>query len=457
MKYVRFFSSTMSSPRLMRYAVIIFINFIYSEGVKSQIIYAAIENSNNGQVFIYKINLNTCEFCAITPTSTNIGQTDIVVLPSGNILNISSFVTNGIKITLPPPSTQVVWQTNNPQFYFTGQLAPNGLVFLAGNTGLGTYNPATNIIIHLGNWPSTFQEVTELYYIDGVLYGTAYDANGNALLVQINTNDPAQSVVIGPLFVTFGAEGGTLNGNNGFFYSGTGIETSDIFFYNDQSGSSELICDLPNDLNIYALSFPPPGLPEYDCIVTCTTGAGSIPQAGPYNICTNGTLNFPAATGTTLDANDLLRYILFSNPADTAGSIVATSSTPSFSFAPPLQTGVIYYIAAMAGNNLNGNVDLNDPCLDFSNALQVVWRPLPTVTFSVANPNVCAGACTILTATFTGTAPFTLTYTSPATGSVTQTFSGGTGTFQVCTLPGVPSESWVVQATALTDAWCACQ
>ena len=102
-------------------------------------------------------------------------------------------------------------------------------------------------------------------------------------------------------------------------------------------------------------------------------------------------------------------------------------------------------------------VDLNDPCLDISNAVQVVWRPLPTVEFSLANPNVCAGACTDVTATFTGTAPFTLTYSSPASGTVTQTFSGNTGMFQVCTTAGSPPGSWVVQATKVVDAWCTCE
>ena len=158
-----------------------------------------------------------------------------------------------------------------------------------------------------------------------------------------------------------------------------------------------------------------------------------------------------------LDANDILRYILFSNPADTLGSIVAISATPSFTFNPAtMQTGVTYYLAAIAGDNLNGSVNLNDPCLDISNAAQVVWRPLPTVTFSAANPNVCAGACTTVTATFTGTAPFTLTYTTPASGTVTQTFSGNTGTFQVCSAAGSPPGSLVVLATELVDAFCTC-
>jgi len=122
-----------------------------------------------------------------------------------------------------------------------------------------------------------------------------------------------------------------------------------------------------------------------------------------------------------------------------------------------MQRGVTYYLAAIAGNNLNGNVDLNDPCLNISNAAQVVWHPLPTVVFSVANPNVCTGTCTTVTATFAGTAPFTLTYYSPASGIVTQTFSGNTGTFQVCTTVGSPPGSLVVQATSVVDGWCACQ
>lgn len=72
------------------------------------------------------------------------------------------------------------------------------------------------------------------------------------------------------------------------------------------------------------------------------------------------------------------------------------------------------------------------------------------------NPNVYAGACTTVTATFTGIAPFTLIYTSPALGTVTQTFSGKTGTFQVCTLPGSAPGSLVVQATELVDLNCTC-
>jgi hypothetical protein len=189
----------------------------------------------------------------------------------------------------------------------------------------------------------------------------------------------------------------------------------------------------------------------------CITDAGTM-SGNNQSLCANQVANFTHNGNQVLDANDLLRFILFSNPADTAGSIIATSNTPSFTFNPAtMQTGVTYYIAAMAGNGVNGNVDLNDPCLDFSNAIQLIWRPLPSVTFSVANPNVCAGGCTNVTASFTGISPFTLTYTTPGSGPQTQTFSGNTGTFQVCVPAGAPAGSFQIAATKVVDAWCTCE
>ena len=350
-----------------------------------------------------------------------------------------------------PPSNTVLWES--VPGYYSGQLDLSGLVYLSDNNGLSSYDPATNNIAFIGQWPSTFGDVIDIFFINGVLHGNM-NINGQSFLVEINTNDPSQSIILGSLPVIWGGEGGVWNGNEGLFYT---EGANDIYFYNPVNESSILVCDIPNDIGIYGLSFPPPGVPEYDCLIACTTDAGTLTQAGPYNTCTNATLNFPAAIQTDLDNNDLLQYILFSNPADTAGSIVAVSNTPNFTFAPPMQPGVTYYVAAMAGNDVNGNVDLDDPCLDFSNVLQVTWRPLPAVTFSLAgSTDVCAGECRTITATFTGTAPFTLTYVTPA-GTFTQAFAGSTGTFQVCVPPGAPPGALSVQATALTDAWCTCQ
>ncbi|MEI6411239.1 MAG: hypothetical protein WCR52_17760 [Bacteroidota bacterium] len=416
-----------------------------------QIVYASAYDQNTGQEILFKVNLNTCEFCEVAPPSLNIGGADVVFLSDGSQLHIEGVTTNGLKRLSAPPSLALIWQTTTTQTWYGGVLAPNGLVYLAGAQGLGTFNPVNNTVTYIGNWPSNFAYVDDLFYVNGILYGSMSDLSGLPFLIQVDVNNPGQSTVIGPFFTEFAAEGGIWNGVTGVF--NVDINT-DISFYNPATGTNSLVCDMPANLIIVGLSFPPPGLPEYPCLVTCTTNAGALPQAGPFNTCTNSTLAFPAATGAVLDNNDILRYILFSNPNDTAGSIVATSATPSFNFAAPLQTNVTYYIAAMAGNNQNGNVNLNDPCLDFSNALQVVWKPLPSVTFSTANTNVCSGACKTINANFTGTPPFTLSYNSPA-GSNTQVFSGNSGSFDVCP-PANSVGNFVVQATALADAFCAC-
>jgi hypothetical protein len=431
----------------------LFLGMFFSPVLNGQIIYGSFYDDVTNATYVVKVDLNTCTFCTVTPASTNIGAADIVILPDGSHLN---FMGSFINRLLPPPSTQVVWQGVFPQVSLSGQLAPNGLVYLAGFQGLGIFDPATNTVTYIGDWPAGVSGVNDLYYVNGVLYGSGYDNNGIQFLLQINISTPAQSTILGTIPITSGAEGGTWNGNAGFFY---GDAIGDIYFYNPLDNSSTLICDIPIIGAFSGLSFPPPGLPEYGCIINCTTNAGTLPTAGPYNTCTNSTLTFPAATGVVLDANDLLRYILFTNPSDTAGSIVATSSTPSFTFnAATMQTGITYYIAAMAGNNASGSINLNDPCLDFSNALQVIWRPLPAVSFTVSggNPNLCGGECRTVVASLTGTPPFTLTYTTPA-GTFSQVFSGNSGSFQVCAPVGAAQGPLLVQATALVDGWCTCQ
>jgi hypothetical protein len=151
-----------------------------------------------------------------------------------------------------------------------------------------------------------------------------------------------------------------------------------------------------------------------------------------------------------------LQYILYTNAGNPLGSILVQSNSAVIPFNPAtMQLGVTYYTATIAGNNLNGNVNFNDPCFDVSNAAQVIWRPAPTVILSLANPNLCAGTCKTLTATFSGAPPFTLAYTSTA-GTGTQTFPGNTGTFQVCVPAGAAAGNLVVQATTVTDAFCTC-
>jgi len=187
----------------------------------------------------------------------------------------------------------------------------------------------------------------------------------------------------------------------------------------------------------------------------CPTDAGTM-LSEALNICTNQPASFTHNDDDTLETDDLLQFILFSNPNDTLGSIIAVTNSPSFNFDPTtMQTGVTYYIAAIAGNNMGGNVDLNDPCLDISNAATLIWLPLPEVSFNTGNSDACAGNCRTITATFVGTPPFTLTVESPA-GSATFSFQTNTGSFTICLPANAPPGDFAVQATALTDAFCDC-
>jgi hypothetical protein len=314
------------------------------------------------------------------------------------------------------------------------------------------YNPVTNQFTYIGDWPANFLPIVqmELWYQGGQLYG--YFGFPNLQVAQIDVNNPGNSTIVGPINYSGPYFAGACNVGNTVYMA----DEKTIFIYDPATGNLNTICDFSaTNLIILGMSSTPPGFQDYPC--ACTTDAGSITAQGLTNYCTNATVNISHNSNQVLDGNDILRYVLFSNPSDRAGSIIATSTTPSFTFTPPMQTGVTYYVAAVAGNNLNGNVDFNDPCLDFSNANPIVWRPLPTVAFSAANPNVCAGACTTVTATFTGSPPFTLTYSSPVSGTVTVNFPTQTGTFQVCTTAGTSPGALTLQATALTDAWCTCQ
>lgn len=276
---------------------------------------------------------------------------------------------------------------------------------------------------------------------------------------MVNVSDPAQSTSIPWNAGYTDGEGGNWNGVEGLFFADA---SQQLYFYNPQDESVSTLClELETQYALTGLTTLPPGLPEFACIPVCTTDAGELAPGGPFNTCVNSPFNFPAAELTDLDANDLLQYVLFTNPADTAGSIVAVSNTPQFTFAPPLQTGITYYVAAMAGNDLNGNVDLNDVCLDFSNALELIWQPLPAIQLAAPNPDLCAGDCRTLELQLSGTGAFTLAGNLVSGGNVigtfNETFSGNTGAIIVCVPGGTPAGPVLVQPTTLSDAWCICE
>ncbi|MEI6411242.1 MAG: hypothetical protein WCR52_17775 [Bacteroidota bacterium] len=402
----------------------------------------------NGQ--LYKIDVMSCTACPIANLSGTFGgASDVLVLPNGDILVQAGGL---LRYTLPDPNP--IWSETNTS-YGGSVIAPNGTIYLCRSfptAGLSTYDPITNNLVFIGDWP-TGMIIAEFFYQNGVLYGFG-SLSGVPVVVQINTTDPSQSTVLysgTPL-----GNGGTTNGG---YTTAWGNSSPDILYqYNVNTNTFDFICDLnafiPGSIGFGGLTDLPAGVPEAPC--QCTTFAGTVNNQ-TFNVCVPGSATVPYNNNAALDGNDLLRYILFSNTNDTLGSIIVQSSSPNIAFNPAtMQTGVTYYLATLAGDNLNGNVDLSDPCIDISNiAAQVTWRDKPSVSFSVGNPNVCAGDCRTVTATFTGVPPFNLTYSTPA-GTFSETFSGNTGTFQVCLPSNAPPGSLLIQAIGLTDNWCSC-
>lgn len=156
----------------------------------------------------------------------------------------------------------------------------------------------------------------------------------------------------------------------------------------------------------------------------CSSNAGIMSQTA-VNICQNLILNVPPAQNPILDSDDVLMYILHTDPGIPLGTILGWSNTPSFAFVPPMQTGVTYYVSSIVGNpDGNGMIDLLDPCLMVAIGTPILWRPTPTATLAAGNYNICPGGTQSLLVNLTGTPNFTLGYTNngnPFTVTATQT------------------------------------
>jgi len=138
----------------------------------------------------------------------------------------------------------------------------------------------------------------------------------------------------------------------------------------------------------------------------CPTQAGML-DMNPFFVCEDDTVLVIPPTGIFLDPNDTLIYVL--HTGDPLNYLVVGNGN-HFVFGPPLQLGVPYMIAVIAGNNITGvGVDLSDPCLSVTNGPTVTWNPNPT-GYLVAPPAVCTGDSATLSFILTGAGPFNVTY-----------------------------------------------
>ncbi|MCC6410087.1 MAG: gliding motility-associated C-terminal domain-containing protein, partial [Saprospiraceae bacterium] len=130
----------------------------------------------------------------------------------------------------------------------------------------------------------------------------------------------------------------------------------------------------------------------------------------------------------------------------TLGTVYATNNLPVFDFVSPLQTGVTYYISAIAGNNVAGSVDLNDPCLNIAFGAPVQWRPLPTASLS-GDTSFCTGGSATLVFNGTGLYPLQATYLTAGGTPLTVSIPGQ----QPVVLPVTPQSTTTYTLVSVSD------
>ena len=184
--------------------------------------------------------------------------------------------------------------------------------------------------------------------------------------------------------------------------------------------------------------------PFFDC--GCATDAGSV-STTPLFVCDGECQQVVHFGNEFLDGNDILQFVLHDGTADDLGNVIATSNDGEFCFDyPQVNSGEVYYISAIAGNDQFGNVDLNDPCLSVSTGVEITQNPLPSATIS-GGSTVCPGEQVDLTISFTGTGPWDFVYNNGVVDSPTETSTSDTYILSV-TQPGTYT------ITSMSDSNC---
>lgn len=106
------------------------------------------------------------------------------------------------------------------------------------------------------------------------------------------------------------------------------------------------------------------------------TYAGTM-DPDTIRLCGDALVEALPTLGASLDGNDTLLYAFHDGSEDALGNIYDWNEIPNFIFSDILDFSETYFISAVAGNALNGGVDLNDPFLSVSIGTPVEFYELP--------------------------------------------------------------------------------
>ncbi|MEK7255099.1 MAG: hypothetical protein AAB316_10160, partial [Bacteroidota bacterium] len=144
------------------------------------------------------------------------------------------------------------------------------------------------------------------------------------------------------------------------------------------------------------------------------TNAGTMNLA-PWLLCEGQMASAQWNNDATLDANDALVFVLHTGSTNALGNVLSVNATGIFGFDPgTMSYGQTYYISAVAGNELNGSVDFDDPAMSVAQGQSVVFFEKPTLQIPEPETLTCHVTSVMLTALASGgSGDFTFSWTEP--------------------------------------------
>jgi len=187
---------------------------------------------------------------------------------------------------------------------------------------------------------------------------------------------------------------------------------------------------------------------------SCTTNSGTMQTSPALTLCGNGAQTATHNSNEVLDGDDVMEFYLHTASGSSLGTVIATSTAPTFSFNGGMTYGTTYYISAVVGtNDGSGNVDMADACVSIASGTPVTWYDTPTVDAG-ANQTICQGSPVTVSASgatsysWTGGITNGVSFNPTATQTYTVTGTDVNGcqdsdqlTINVNTLPSVSAGS----------------
>lgn len=185
----------------------------------------------------------------------------------------------------------------------------------------------------------------------------------------------------------------------------------------------------------------------------CISDAGTmtINNGPPAEFCEYSLASATHNGDQVFDGNDVLSYLLCTNPNNPFLSWVKHSKTPVFDTSKTT-IGVTYYIVPVVGDDDgSGLVNLASGCLDYSAGTPIKFIAVPTVKMS-GSKEICQGDSATITFVITGNGIVKFTMTGTDGSSQPLSFAPGTRTIKVG--PGITTGSvtYTVDTTSIVDS-----